>query len=85
MSEKKQFPIQIDLPSGKTAEISMFKGRDVMFATEQAGTDTSKIPVYLMAATVKVDGERLVMEDFLDMDGRDYLAIMKEFGESVFG
>jgi hypothetical protein len=84
MSEKKQFPISIELPSGKHAEFQMFKGRDVMNATERAGTDTSKIPLYLMSSTVKIDGEHLVMEDYLEMDGRDYLALLKEFGESVF-
>lgn len=84
MSEQKQFPISLQLPSGKQAEIHMFKGRDVMFATERAGTDTSKIPLYLMSSTVKIDGEHIVMEEYLDMDGRDYLALLKEFGESVF-
>jgi hypothetical protein len=79
----KTYPLEVKLPSGKLAVIREFKGRDVMKAMKIAGTDDPhKIIFSLMALTTTIDEKPIVMEDIEDMNGKDVLALIGEFGEA---
>lgn len=75
---------EITLPSGKTAEISGFKGKHIREAQRMADGDASKVIYGLIAMLTTIDGEPIVMEDLDEMDGRDVLKLMGEFGEANF-
>lgn len=68
------------LPSGKTAVINPFKGKHVREAQKIADNDTSKMLFAMIAVTTTIDGKAIVMEDLDEMDGKDVLTLMKEFG-----
>lgn len=67
------------LPSGKTATFESFKGKHVRQASQMVDGDTSKIIFAMIALTVKIDGQGVVMEDLDEMDGADVLELMGEF------
>lgn len=82
--QKKAYPIEFDLPSGKKASIRAFKGKDAMMAQRQAGTDGDKYLPILIAMTTTVDGNPIVFEDLEEMDGADYLSLLGEFSQGAF-
>lgn len=75
-------PHTLELPSGKTAVINSFKGRDAMQAQRLAGTDSEKYIPALIVATTTIDGEKVIIEDLEEMDGMDYLKLMTAFSEA---
>lgn len=74
---------EIKLPSGKMAKISGFKGRHIREAQRMADSDVSKMTFAMIALTTTIDGQPIVMEDLDDMDGKDVIALMGEFGGSL--
>lgn len=70
----------LELPSGKIAEIKPGKGRDVVAATRVADGDASMMMPALMAQLVRIDGQSLPMEDFLDLPAGDFMKLMAELG-----
>ena len=70
----------ITLPSGKSATIKKFKGRDILEAQKKAGESTERMLFALMSQCVLIDNQFVLMEDLEEMDGMDCLALMGEFG-----
>lgn len=62
------------LPSGRSAVIRPPKGRDLI-AAQQVSPSPEHIGFGLMAALVTIDGNRLVLEDYLEMDLSDILVL----------
>lgn len=73
-------PKTINLPSGKVAQVTDFKGRHIREAQKVAGTETEKYLFALIAATTTIDDKPIVMEDLDNMEGFDVLELMKAFG-----
>lgn len=67
-------PKTLTLPSGAVAEIRPGKGRDLLAAQRQA-KDPAEIGFGLMAQLVTIGGQKKVLEDYLDMDLADVLAL----------
>lgn len=67
------------LPSGKIATFARFQGKHVRQASQMVDGDTSKIVFAMIALTVTIDKEPVVMEDLDEMDGADVLELMGEF------
>lgn len=84
MAEAKNFPIKIELPSGKVAEIREFKGRDAMQAQKMIGTDATKYIPALISITTTIDGNAIVVEDMEEMDGRDFMKLFTTFADAAF-
>lgn len=74
----------ITLPSGKTAVIHPFKGKHIREASRIADGDSTKIIFALISMLTTIDGEPILMEDMDEMDGRDAMKLMGEFGEANF-
>ena len=72
----------LELPSGKTATIFKSKGFNIRQAQKLSGDDTSLYMNALMAQLVQIDGNFLVMEDYDQMDGTDYMAIRAAVSEN---
>jgi len=71
------------LPSGSVAKITeKFKGKHIRTAQAVSGGDSDKIIYSLIAQLTEIDGNKIVMEELDEMDGRDVLALMAHFGES---
>jgi hypothetical protein len=68
----------ITLSDGKVAVIRKGKGKDAMNAQKVAGTDMSKFFPALMSQLVTVNGSKLVMEDYEEMDLQDFLTLQGE-------
>jgi len=77
--EEREIVKAFDLPSGKKATVTKFKGIDVLRAQRMAGDDTEKVLFAMIATSVQIDGVPVVMEDLEEMDGFDVLRIMGEF------
>lgn len=67
------------LPSGKVATFEKFQGKHVRQASQMVDGDTSKLIFAMIALTVSIDGNKVVMEDIDEMDGADVLELMGEF------
>ena len=74
----------VTLKNGKTAKFQEFKGRHVREAQKSANGDTSKMMFAMMAMCIEVNGQKLVMEDFDDMNGGDCLKLQGAFAELNF-
>ncbi|MFO0387561.1 MAG: hypothetical protein ACK505_12335 [Flavobacteriales bacterium] len=70
----------IKLPSGKTAEVRPYKGKDIRQAMKVSEGDQSKLIFAIIAHTTTIDSKPVVMEDLDEMDGSDVFALMSEFG-----
>jgi hypothetical protein len=70
---------QINLPSGKTAEIAEFKGKHIIEAQKIAGGSTERITLAMISLVTTIDGKSVLMEELEEMDGFDVLALMGEF------
>lgn len=70
----------IDLPSGRQAEFQPMKGKHIRQAQKVSGNDQDQFIFALIAQLVTIDGEPIVAEDIDEMDGKDVLALMGEFG-----
>lgn len=70
---------KMTLPSGKVAEFGEFKFKHIQEAQRIAGENSENYMPALIALVVKIDGKDLLMEDVIEMDGFDGLALMGEF------
>jgi hypothetical protein len=61
------------------ATISDFKGKHIMEATKVAEGDAGKMIFALIAITTTIDGKKIVMEDLLEMNGKDVLKLQAAF------
>jgi hypothetical protein len=75
---------KITLSDGRTAVIRKGKGRDAIKAQRISGTDSAKYFAALMAELVTVDGNKMVMEDFEELDLQDYMTIQVELAGANF-
>ena len=66
----------VTLPSGKVATIRKGKGKDLVTA-QRVAKSAEQTSFGLMAALVKIDGEPLPMEEFLEMDLPDVLKLQE--------
>lgn len=66
------------LSDGRVCTILPGKGRHAVEATRICNGDQSLWMPSLMAQLVKIDGNVMVQEDFLDLDLRDYMALTAE-------
>lgn len=64
----------VKLPSGKTARVRKGKGKDLL-AAQRSGGDAGTIQFALLAALVLVDDAPIVLEDLLEMELEDVLAL----------
>ena len=74
----------ITLSDGRVAVIRKGKGRDAMKAQRVSGTDISKFFPALMAELVIIDGNKMVMEEFEDLELQDFLTIQGELAGANF-
>lgn len=66
----------VELPSGKHAEISEGRGRDLRMAAKMTnGTDEFDFMFCLISVLCKVDGRRVLPEDIEDLSLADLTAI----------
>lgn len=72
----------IELPSGAKAEVKPFLGKHIRKAQQMAGGDESLIIYSMISQLTTIDGSGIVMEELDEMDGRDVLRLMQEFGEN---
>lgn len=70
---------EFTLPSGKVAKIMPFKFKHIQEAQKIAGDDTSNMMAALIAITTTIDEKKLVMEDVIEIEGWDGLALMGKF------
>ena len=82
-NEPVKYARTIKLPSGKKCGILDFKGKHIQQAKrlmdpEKGGTDMDEC---VAAILVEIDGKKIVVEDFPEMDGKDYLAIIGPINE----
>lgn len=64
------------LPSGAVATLVPAKGRHLVQAARGAGGDAIKISFGILAATVKIDGRPVTLEDIEDMNLADVTRLM---------
>lgn len=77
-------PITVTLSDGRVATVIKGKGKHAkkaMMKSEGKGEEYLSI---LIAELVLVDGQKLVPEDFDEMDMSDYMAIQATFAEVNF-
>lgn len=77
----------ITLPSGKVAEIRKGRGRDLMKAQQmvQGGPDASNqlaVMYALIAVLTRLDGQMIALEDVLDLDIPDTIALQEAVNEN---
>lgn len=83
--DEKETPVEITLPkSGCIAKIYPSTGETSVKMQRMAGDDETRFMVCLMAILVTVDDERLLPEDFLEMNGPDYNTIQAELAKTNF-
>lgn len=64
------------LPSGAVATLIPAKGRHLVQAARGAGGDAIRISFGVIAATVRIDGKPIALEDVEDMDLADVTRLM---------
>src|ERR1700683_958251 len=75
----------IDLPSGGRAEVRKGYGRDLMRAQRTAaGGDASAVVFALIAEVARINGQKIVYEDVLEMDLADVMALQAEVIDENF-
>ncbi|HXN14246.1 MAG TPA: phage tail assembly protein [Candidatus Acidoferrales bacterium] len=75
----------IDLPSGARAEVRKGYGRDLMRAQRTAaGGDASAVVFALIAEVARINGQKIVYEDVLEMDLADVMALQAEVIDENF-
>ncbi len=67
---------KLELPSGKVATVFPCKGKHIRMASTMTNGDQALFMPALMAQLVKINGSEMVMEQFDELDGKDYMAIM---------
>lgn len=72
---------EIELGSGKKLRIYKGKGRH-LFDAQMRARDASEILWQLMSELIEIDGEKIVMEDLLEMDLDEVLQIQTAFAEA---
>ncbi len=80
---EKEIVKEFNLPSGKKASIQKFKGLDVLRAQRMADGDSDKVMFAMIATSVLIDGNPIVMEDLEEMDGFDVVRLMGEFNSGT--
>lgn len=72
---------EVSLPgTGRKAVVSGFLGKHVMEAQKIAGTESEKVLFAMIAQVTTIDDKPVLMEELLEMDGFDVLALMGAFG-----
>lgn len=74
----------LTLSDGRTAVIRTGKGREVVEAQKQMGTDTSKFMSVITALLTSIDGQSVVFEDLLELEMIDYMQIQQAVAELNF-
>jgi hypothetical protein len=74
----------LTLPSGKVATILPGKGIHSRKAVQMIDGDMSLYINALMCQLVEIDGKKVVMEDFDQMNIKDYNTLMAEFSDANF-
>src|SRR4051812_28290345 len=69
------------LSDNSIGEIREGKGKDVEKATMLSNGDQTKYLSAMMAATIKIDGRPVVMEDLGELSMKDYMALQLSFSE----
>ena len=72
--------VTLVLPSGKTAIMKPYKGKQIRQAQKAAGGDETKLVYAIIALTTEIEGKPIVMEDLDEMSGPDVLKLMGQFG-----
>lgn len=77
-SEERNIYKEFELPSGKTCVIKRFKGKHVQQAQRlmDSKLNGEDFADSLAAILVEIDGKPVVLEDFAEMDGMDYLKMI---------
>jgi len=68
---------EIKLPSGKMAKVRKAKGRDLLKA-QRVAQRQDELSYALLAEITEIDGQRMVYEDFMDLDLEDILILQEE-------
>ena len=76
-----QWPKVVQLPSGKTATINKSKGKHIREAQKLSSDDSSLYMNALMSQLIEYDGRFLVMEEYDEMDGEDYMELLKNVSD----
>lgn len=74
----------IELSDGRKVHVAYGTGHDSLKAQSFCDGDTSKMQSYLMALLVTIDGEKVKMEDLLDLGIKDFLSIQAAFAQVNF-
>lgn len=82
---EKEVVKEFELPSGKKATMTRFKGADVIRAQRMADGDSERITFAMIATCTLIDGQPIVMEDLEEMDGFDVMSLMGEFTSATSG
>jgi hypothetical protein len=69
---------KIELSIGKVAMVNPCLGKHIRQATKMAGTDQSMFMPAVMALLVTIDGNACTMEQFDELPGADYMAILNK-------
>jgi hypothetical protein len=70
----------ITLSDGRVAVIRPGKGKDLLNAARASGGDQFKVMFAIVAALTTINGNALPMEDYLEMDLPDVMALQAEVG-----
>ena len=77
---KEILPVEnITLPSGAVATCIRAKGKHVMEAQRLMDGDPEKMVPALMSICTTFEGKRLPMEDYFEMEARDFMALMGHY------
>lgn len=71
---------ELKLPSGKTAVMRDFKGKDVREAQRLSEGDPGKLLFGIIAITTTIDGTPVTLEDLDEMNGQDVFTLYGQFG-----
>jgi len=69
-----------ELPSGRKATVARGRGRDLL-AAQRAARDHHEIPYALVARLAHIDGKPLVLEEVLELDLADVMALQAQLLE----
>ena len=75
----------IPLPSGAICRLRPGKGRDLLAAQRMAGTDPHQVMYGVVAVLAEIDGQKIVLEDILDMPLGDVMTLMGKVNDLVGG
>jgi len=80
----KDIALSFELPSGKKVDVLEGKGKDSQFAAKMSEGAPEQYMPALMHVLVRIDGEKLAIEDFEELPLRDYNKLQTEFSGLYF-